>query len=125
MPGTRSTIRPRLILPGQTVTICAKKFKRFVLAKKDMQQLGRGNLAGVMTGEGILQGMKERDMKDAEKQATRAAKAAAKAAKPPVTPHVISVRNGPGHVAGFRAGFSRPGRAHNLEARAKGGRPGL
>jgi hypothetical protein len=37
----------------------------------------------------------------------------------------ISVRNGPGRVAGFRAGFDRPGRAGDFEARAKGGRPGL
>jgi len=36
-----------------------------------------------------------------------------------------SVRNGPGRLAGVRAGFGRPGRAGNLEARAKGGRPGL
>jgi len=40
-----------------------------------------------MTGEGILQGMKERDEKDAEKQTNHAAKGAAKAAKPPVTPY--------------------------------------
>ncbi|KAF8241985.1 hypothetical protein K440DRAFT_640535 [Wilcoxina mikolae CBS 423.85] len=66
-----------------------KEIQKIRPSKKDMRQLGRGNLAGVMTGEGILQGMKERDKKDAEKQATRAAKAAAKAAKPPVTPHVI------------------------------------
>jgi hypothetical protein len=51
-----------------------------------MRQLGRGNLAGVGTGEGILQGMKERDEKDAEKQANWAANAATKATKPPVTP---------------------------------------
>ena len=37
----------------------------------------------------------------------------------------ISVRNGPGRLTGFQAGFGRPGRAGNLEARAKGGRPGL
>ena len=50
--------------------------------------LGRGNLAGVMTGEGILQGMMERDEKDAENQANHAAKASAKAAKLPVTPYI-------------------------------------
>ncbi|KAF8536308.1 hypothetical protein BDD12DRAFT_890588 [Trichophaea hybrida] len=66
-----------------------KEIQNIRPSKKHIRQLGRGNLAGVMTGEGILQGMKEQDEKDAEKQATRAAKAAAKAAKPPVTPHVV------------------------------------
>ncbi|KAF8534626.1 hypothetical protein BDD12DRAFT_809210 [Trichophaea hybrida] len=66
-----------------------KEIQKIRPSKKDMRQLGRGNLAGVMTGEGILQGMKERDEKDTEKQANRAAKADAKAAKPPATPRII------------------------------------
>ncbi|KAF8543510.1 hypothetical protein BDD12DRAFT_802003 [Trichophaea hybrida] len=45
-----------------------------------IRQLGRGNLVGVMIREGILQGMKEGDGNDAEKQANRAA-------KPPITPY--------------------------------------
>jgi len=52
-------------------------------SEKDIRQLGRGNLAGVMTGKGIFQGMKEHDEKDAETEAN----CAAKAAKPAVTPY--------------------------------------
>jgi hypothetical protein len=37
----------------------------------------------------------------------------------------ISVRNGPGRIAGFCAGFKGPGRAGDVEARATGGRPSL
>ena len=63
-----------------------KEIQKVRPSKKDMRQIGRGDLVGVMTGEGILQGMKQRDEKDAEKQANHAAKAAAIAAKPLVTP---------------------------------------
>ena len=53
-------------------------------SKKDLRHLGKGNLAGVMTGEGILDVMQERDKKDREKAAKKAEKAekAARAKKP-------------------------------------------
>jgi len=63
------------------------EIQKVLPSKVDMRQRGRGNVAGVMAREGILQGMKECDEKDAEKQANHAAKAAAKAAEPLVTPY--------------------------------------
>ena len=49
--------------------------KKIRPSKKDLRHLGKGNLAGVMTGEGILDAMQERDEKDREKAAEKAEKA--------------------------------------------------
>ncbi|KAF8541833.1 hypothetical protein BDD12DRAFT_803373 [Trichophaea hybrida] len=66
--------------------------------KKDMRQLGKGNLAGVMTGNTILEGMLEREQKKAaeklaaaERKAKRVAKAVEKASKvaTPYTPRAV------------------------------------
>ena len=51
----------------------AKKLREAVKqihpSKKDLRRLGKGNLAGVMTGEDILNDMEERERKDQEKAA--------------------------------------------------------
>ena len=53
----------------------AKKLREAVKqirpSKKDLRRLGKGNLAGVMTGEDILNDMEERERKDQERAAKR------------------------------------------------------
>ena len=66
-------------------------------SKKDLRHLGKGNLAGVITGESILDVMQERDKKDREKaakaeKATRAKKPAQAAPAPgPITSVPVQV----------------------------------
>ena len=57
--------------------------KKIQPSTKDLRHLGKGNLAGVMSGEGILDAMQERDKKDSEKAAKKAEKAKATRAKKP------------------------------------------
>ena len=72
--------------------------KKIRPSKKDLRHLGKGNLAGVMTGEGILDMMQEHDKKDREKSAKKAENAAhakeptqAAPASGPITPVPVRV----------------------------------
>ena len=81
---------------AQQVREAVKKIRP---SKKDLRHLGKGDLAGVITGEGILDVMQECDKKDREKAAKKAGKTAcvkkpaqAAPAPGPITPVQVRVR---------------------------------